>query len=234
MRDRAHFFAAYERTQQDTFQVVDTLGLFPEFDGPQPTPYRENLFTGKVTTNLTPSQYLAVRYGRNTNSQPYGSQPIAPNNWGTSENSFNSINLNHNWVMGGGKLNEFIFQYADFANGISANSGDAQRTYHNGVRVGQNTNTPQATEQEKYQFRNDFSFNKAGWGGLGHDFKVGVNFINEPRLFLTFTEGTNDYAYTHGDNTLNGPITRSRSTAVSPRRTSRSNSTRGTSRTIGA
>ena len=131
----------------------------------------------------------------------------APNNWGQSTNEFNSINLNHNWVLGGGKLNEFIFQYADFANAITANSGDPQHTFNNGVRVGQNTNTPQATQQEKYQFRNDFSFSKAGWGGVGHDFKAGVNFINEPRLFLTFTEGTSDYAYTHADNTLNGPLT---------------------------
>ena len=33
LRDRAHFFGAIERTQQDTFQVVNTQGLFPEFDG---------------------------------------------------------------------------------------------------------------------------------------------------------------------------------------------------------
>ena len=26
-------------------------------------------------------------------------------------------------------------------------------------------------------------------GGLGHDFKAGVNFINEPRLFVTFNTG---------------------------------------------
>ena len=207
MRDRAHFFGAYERTQQDTFQVVDTKGLFPEFDGPQATPYRENLLTGKMTANVTPMQYLAVRYGRNTNSQPYGTHPNrAPNNWGVSENGFNSINLNHNWVLGGGKLNEFIFQYADFANAISANSGDAQHTFQNAVRVGQNTNTPQSTEQKKWQFRDDFSFNRAGWGGIGHDFKMGVNFINEPHLFLTFTEGTSDYAYLHTDNTLNGTL----------------------------
>ena len=72
-------------------------------------------------------------------------------------------------------------------------------------------------------------------GGLGHDFKAGVNFINEPRLFITFNTGTNDYAYTHLDNTLNGPISRvSRSTAAPPRPTSRSSSTPSTSRTTGA
>ena len=34
-------------------------------------------------------------------------------------------------------------------------------------------------------------------GGLGHDFKVGVNLINEPHLFATFNGGVDDYFYTH-------------------------------------
>ena len=42
-------------------------------------------------------------------------------------------------------------------------------------------------------------------GGLGHDFKTGVNFINEPRLFITFNTGTGDYAYTHLDQRLERP-----------------------------
>jgi hypothetical protein len=42
-------------------------------------------------------------------------------------------------------------------------------------------------------------------GGVGHDFKVGANFINEPRLFITFKrEGA--ARFTHLDNTLTGPI----------------------------
>src|SRR5690242_5805748 len=43
--DKAHFFAAYERTQQDTQQTVNTLGMFPTLDGTFATPSRENLFT---------------------------------------------------------------------------------------------------------------------------------------------------------------------------------------------
>ena len=207
LRDKAHFFAAAERTQLDTKQAVDTFGLFPSEDGIFTTPIRENLITAKGTGNLNASQYLAVRYGRNTNSQPYGAGPTAPvNNWGVSENTFNSINVNHNWVLGGSKLNEFIFQYADFANAISANSLDPYQIFPNGVTIGQNPNTPQVTQQRKWQFRDDFSWHAAGMGGLGHDFKSGVNFINEPRLFITFNVGTGDYAYQHLDNNVNGPI----------------------------
>ena len=43
-------------------------------------------------------------------------------------------------------------------------------------------------------------------GGVGHDMKTGFNYIHEPTLFITFNTGTNDYAYTHLDNTLNGPL----------------------------
>ena len=207
VQDKAHYFAAFERTQQDTQQSVTTLGLFPSQDGVFPTPQRETLFTGKVSANVTASQYLAVRYGRNTNSQVYNASTNAvPDNWGDSVNEFNSINMNHNWVLSGSRLNEFIFQYADFANNVASRTDKPQETFPNNVSIGYNTNTPQTTEQKKYQFRDDFSWHMTGMGGLGHDFKTGFNFINEPHLFVTFSSGSTDYAYTHLTNDLAGPI----------------------------
>ena len=206
-RDKAHFFFAIERTVQDTTQVVNTLGLFPSQDGVFGVPYRENLLTGKVTANLNASQYLAVRYGRNTNSQPYGASSLSTfDNWGDSSNKFNSINVNHNTVMGGARLNEFIFQYADFGNNIASRSSAASQTFPNKVSIGANGNTPQTTEQRKFQFRDDFSWHVTGHGGLGHDFKVGANFINEPHLFITFNTGKGATFYTHVTNDINGPI----------------------------
>ena len=205
-RDRAHFFFAAERTQQDTRQAVNTLGLFPSQDGVFDTPYRENLLTGKVTANINAQQYLSVRYGRNTNTQPYGAGlRNASTSWSTSENSFNSINLNHNWVLGGSKLNEFIFQYADFSNHIPLSSEDPYLIFPNGVNIGANPNTPQTTEQKKWQFRNDFSWSMGGLGGLSHDFKAGVNFIHEPHLFITFNSGQSPQN-TMASNAVNGPV----------------------------
>src|SRR6185436_18505086 len=69
--NRAFFFGAVERTQQDTNQTVNTLGLFPDEDGVYKTPFRETLLTVKQTTTLNQAQYLAIRYGRNNNTQPY-------------------------------------------------------------------------------------------------------------------------------------------------------------------
>ena len=109
-------------------------------------------------------------------------------------------------MVGTSGLNEFIFQYADFGNNIGANSSDPTQFFPNGVSIGQNQNTPQTTQQKKYQFRDDFSWYMAGKGGIGHGFKAGANFINEPRLYITFNTGTNDYAYTHTTNDVNGPL----------------------------
>jgi Carboxypeptidase regulatory-like domain/TonB dependent receptor len=205
-KDKAHFFVALERTQQDKTQAVNTQGLFPNLDGIFPVPYRENLFTGKVTTNLNPAQYLSVRYARNNNSQPYNAAPNSTfDNWGDSTNKFNSINLNHNWVLGGSKLNEFIFQYADFSNNIASRSSKPNELFPNGLTIGANANTPQTTQQHKFQFRDDFSWHKSG-GGLGHDFKAGVNFVNEPHLFITFNTGKGAIFNTHITNDLAGPI----------------------------
>jgi Carboxypeptidase regulatory-like domain/TonB dependent receptor len=207
LKDRAHFFAAVERTNQDTTQAVSTKGLFPSKDGIFATPYRETLFTGKATANLDARQYMTVRYGRNQNSQPYGAAPLAtPDNWGDSTNKFNSINVNHNASLSGSKLNEFVFQYADFDNHISARSQSAYESFPNGVTTGQNVNSPQSTAQKKYQFRDDFTWHASGMGGLGHDLKAGVNFINEPRLFITFNTGKGVIQYNHLTNDVSGAI----------------------------
>jgi len=207
VKDKIHFFGAVERTQQDTFQAVNTEGLFPSLDGIFATPYRETLATIKGTANLNPKNYVSVRYGRNQNSQPYGAGPQSPpNNWGNSNNTFNSINVNHNLVVGASGVNEFIFQYADFKNTIVADSADPAENFPNGVAVGANANVPQTTQQRKYQFRDDFSWYKSGWGGVGHSFKTGVNFINEPRLFITFNSAKGVVQYTHLTDDVNGPL----------------------------
>jgi len=207
LKDQAHFFVAVERTNQDKTQAVNTQGLFPDQDGVFAVPYRETPFSGKVTANLNANQFLSVRYGRDTNSQPYNAAPNSTyNNWGDSANKYNSFNLNHNWVMSGSKLNEFIFQYADFGNTIASRSNKPNESFPNGVTTGANGNTPQTTEQTKYQFRDDFSWHASGGGGLGHDFKVGANFINEPHLFITFNTGKGVTFNTHITNDVNGPI----------------------------
>ncbi len=74
------------------------------------------------------------------------------------------------------------------------------------MAIGQNANTPQSTEQKKWQFRNDLSWSTARFGGIGHAFKTGVNYIHEPHLLASANNGTNGYTYTHLTNDINGPL----------------------------
>ena len=207
MLNRVHFFLALERTQQDTTQTVSTQGLFTAQDGVFSTPSRDNLGTVKVTATINPAQYLSVRYGRNTNSYVFGAGPTAtPDNWGDARNRFNSINVNHNWVLGGAKLNEAVFQYSNFGNVIAERTTAANLVFLNGVSTGSNLSTPQSTDQVKYQIRDDFSWLMAGHGGVGHTFKAGVNFINEPRLFANVASGKGVTQYILLGNSLSSPV----------------------------
>jgi hypothetical protein len=206
VEDKAHFFGAFERTHQNTRQAVSTLGIFPAEDGVFDVPYRENLLTAKVTTNASPRHYLAVRYGRDTNSQVQGAALRAtPSGWTNSGNTYDSINLNHNWVLGDRLLNEFVTQYSDFRNQITSRSATPQLVFPNGVTSGSSLLAPQATEQHKWQFRDDVSWTMSAWRGLGHSMKAGVNWIHEPHLLIEATAGMFGQ-FIMGSNDINGPV----------------------------
>jgi outer membrane receptor protein involved in Fe transport len=74
------------------------------------------------------------------------------------------------------------------------------------VSGGSSAAAPQATEQTKWQFRDDVSWTLTGAGGLGHEFKAGVNWIHEPRLFVNAGQGTAGL-FTLAANDLNAPVT---------------------------
>ena len=206
IQDRAHFFAAYERTQQDTRQVVNTLGLFPAEDGVFDIPFREDLFTAKVTASPRPTQYVALRYARDGNSQPAGANlRAAPSSWATTLNTYHSVNANHNWVAGGSSLNEFVFQFSNYLNQVPATNTGPHVRFPNGVTAGTSPLAPQGTEQRKWQFRDDFSWTKTGFGGLGHVLKAGVNIVHEPHLFVSVGQGTSGI-FMMGANDVNGPV----------------------------
>jgi outer membrane receptor protein involved in Fe transport len=207
VENRAHFFTAYERTHQNTTQVVNTLGLFPAEDGVYDIAFRENLFTAKLTASATPAHYLALRYARDGNIQPTGAGlRAARSSWATSSNTYNSLNANHNWVVSQKYLNEFVFQYSNFVNDIPATAAGPNITFPNGVTTGTSAAAPQRTEQRKWQFKDDLSWTMTKFKGLGHSMKAGVDWIHEPHLFVFIGQGTSGL-FTMGANDVNAPVT---------------------------
>ena len=206
--NRAHYFGAYEGTRQDTKQVVNTQGLAPADDGVFPVAFRDHLLTGKVTATFGPRQYASLRYARDHNTQPAGVGPtVAHSAWATSTNSFDSVNANHNWLVGPSVLNETVVQLSTFVNNIPANStGPSFVVGNNGPRAGTSPLAPQRTEQIKWQFRDDVSWTMTGLAGIAHEFRTGVNWIHEPRLRV-FTGASTQGTYTLSQPDLNGPVT---------------------------
>jgi hypothetical protein len=209
-RNRAHFFGAAELVRQDTSQAVDTQGLFPSLDGVFPVEYREILLTGKATVNLRDADHAWLRYGLNTTSQPAGVGPrVPPQSWGDSDNTFHSINGRYARMLGGSAINELTFQYATFLNIISANATASREIFPNGVMIGQGSDIPQSTKQQKVHVRNDVSMHLTGGGGLGHAVKSGVAVGHDPFLGLPgLSETPGFFSYSHLTNDPRGPLTR--------------------------
>lgn len=202
VRDKAHFFATYEKTERDTFYTVNSDGLRPDLDGDSiATPFEDELITAKATYDISAKQYLQVRYGYQKNSDKYGATSnAAPDALGTVSNEYSSFLGGHTLQISGDTLNEFVFQYTKFDNLISADSNGPTIYYSSGFHTGQNINTPQSTAQTKYQYRDDLSFTRSLWGRT-HQFKAGLNYIHEPELGGDFSTGTQGQ-WTLGDDNI--------------------------------
>ncbi|HXT50934.1 MAG TPA: TonB-dependent receptor [Thermoanaerobaculia bacterium] len=206
VRDRAHFFATYEKLERSGQYVIDTGGAVPTFDGDVVSiPFEDELGTAKATVNLTAGQYLQVRYGYQKNTDFYGASALTlPSALGTLNNDYESILGSHTAQIGADSLNEFVYQYTTFENGILAVSNAPSVQFPNGTIQGQNPNTPQTTIQTKYQYKDDFSFSRT-LGGRRHDFKTGAQYVHEPVLGGTFETGTAG-TFILLTNDVNGPV----------------------------
>lgn len=207
VQDKLHFFATWEKTQRNTAYSIDTNGVLPDLDGKSiPIPFTDELGTAKLSYDISAKQYLQVRYGYQKNSDKYGASPVAaPSALGTVTNDYKSLLIGHTWQIGSDSLNEILFQYTKFDNEITADSNEPAIAFPSGVVEGQNINTPQATRQTKYQFKDDFSWSQT-IGGHRHDFKAGLNYINEPVLEGDFSTGTTGQ-YTLSAPNVNAPVT---------------------------
>jgi len=192
VKDKAHFFATWEKTQRNTSYTIATDGTLADLDGKSiPIPFTDELGTAKVSYDISAKQYLQVRYGYQKNADKYGASPLsAPSALGTISNDYSSVLAGHTVQLGAGALNELVLQYTKFKNTITADSNDPSILFPSGARSGQNGNTPQSTQQRKIQLKDDFSWSQAILSSR-HDFKAGINYIDEPTLKAEFTTGTN-------------------------------------------
>jgi hypothetical protein len=205
IKDKIHYFATYEKTDRKTSYNIATPVLAENGQSVE-IPFKDDLLTAKITDNLSPKQYLQVRYGYQKNTDKYGASSLAaPSSLGTVTNKYSSLLVGHSLQIGSDSLNEILFQYTKFNNIITADSTLPYLYFPSGAHTGQNINTPQSTNQTKYQYKDDFSFTRT-IAGRANNFKTGFNYIHEPVLGGDNTTGTTgQYSFLRDD--PSSPIT---------------------------
>ena len=209
VKDRTHFFLAFERVQEKNYTRVDMLGadVWNDEKGLFEQPFAQNLLTFNLTHQINSRHSLKLRYGYQfdkTENLGVGGEYALSNGY-SSKNINHNLMLAHTWIVKPNLLNEARAVYQYFDNRSDPNSTEPTHYFSIGG-FGQARNMPQETRQTKYQFRNDLSWHVEDWGGT-HDFKTGIDYYYMPRLDLLYTYGES-YYYRHvsGYYTMDSPI----------------------------
>jgi TonB dependent receptor len=182
--DKLFFFFAMERfRERQNVPVSQAAALqLPAIPGVQfvseiPTPYNDTLLTAKIDQRLTTNQSMFYRFAFQKNDSPNDqiSNPATTDLSGgnTDNNKLYSFLVNHTWTITATKLNQFSFHFQDFNNAILGVTTNPLLTFPGGVQIGANVNVPQATQERKFQFRDDFS-----WLTGKHNMKFGTNYVH--------------------------------------------------------
>src|SRR3954471_8926584 len=154
-KDIAHYFASYEFNRRQDYHTVFTNGVLPDEEGPQLTPFRNHLFTGKTDFKLSDASSVLVRYAREDNRREndfIGGNPLRSAG-ALNTNNIDSIIGKHTMIWGSNRVNEALVLFQYFDNSIIANDNTNPGIATPDFTYGANVNTPQQTIQKRWQFK---------------------------------------------------------------------------------
>jgi len=205
-KDKLFFFGAFERFRERQNILVNPA-LLPEIAAIPgvtasptiPTPYNDTLLTAKIDHHLTARQSMFYRFSFQKNDSPNDqfdpSQPADLSGGNTNNNKLYSFVVNHTATLSPTTLNQVTFQFQRFQNDILSVTENPNLLFPS-VQSGANANVPQETIERKFQFRDDYSFQRGS-----HSLKAGVNYINT-KLDGFFFFGANGYQISFFDDPL--------------------------------
>lgn len=185
-RDKLFFFGAFERFDEPSATTpvsAAALAQLAAVPGAQPvnaipTPYEDTLFTAKVDQRAGTRHSLFYRFSFQKNASP-NDQVANPaltdlSGGNANDNTLYDFVGNHTMTLGSNRVNQFAFHVQDFKNEILEVTTDPIQVFGTGTtyRIGPAPNTPQATLERKFQFRNDLT-----WLKQDHSLKFGTNYI---------------------------------------------------------
>ena len=192
IKDKLFAFFALER-QRETQEIPVTATAFSELTlakslGAQPAqtlpaPYNDQRYTGRLDYRLSGSESLFFAYNSQSNSslndQASSTNDLTAGNFTTNRLILSNVTLNS--ILSSSAVNSLTAGYQYWNNVIDSNNKVPYVAFPD-AQFGTNPNVPQQSYQAKWQIRDDFSLNRGA-----HSFKMGVDFVNLPKLGGFFT-----------------------------------------------
>ena len=195
VRDKTHFFFAYEGTKEQQNFTINTNGIWPQYQGVFPSKQTRWTYNAKLDHQLSRNQSIFFRFGAEDEYRPIittggRTTPSASFDFGVPRQS---AVLSHTWVMNSRALNDFRFQYAyskyqvapPYSHGDWAPGDFTDRIKlctpvfsYPSVVVGGCGNAQMGPEH-RYQLKDDFSRLTQAWGGT-HQLKIGLDYSYIP------------------------------------------------------
>lgn len=194
VRDKTHYFLAYEGTNENQFFTVNARGLWPQYEGTFKSAQERWTYNFKINHQLSSTQSLFFRYGAEDEYRPI----ITAGGRTTPSASFDfavprkSAVVGHSSVLSDRMLNDFRFQYAfakyevsppyshgDWAPGdFTARLPYCQPVFnYPSIQVGGCGNAQMGPE-DRWQIKDDFSYLMRRGGS--HQWKAGFDFSFVP------------------------------------------------------
>jgi carboxypeptidase family protein len=200
IRDKTHYFFAYEGTNEKQFLTVNAKGLWPQYEGTFLSDQKRWTYNLKLDHDLGHGQSLFFRYGAEDEYRPIITAGSATGGGVTAvSNSFdfavprNSAVVGHTWVISPRALNDARFQYAFAKYEVSPpySHGDWEPAdftarlplctpvfIYPSITVGGCGNAQMGPES-RWEAKDDFSYLMHAWGGA-HQWKLGFDFSFVP------------------------------------------------------
>jgi outer membrane receptor protein involved in Fe transport len=175
-RNREHTSIATESDPFEDLSLVTSLGAQPS--PTIPTPFFETRYNGRMDwrMNNEHSAYLSYSSQANDtlNDQSDGTADLTNGNF--TVNHMQAANLTVNSALSNTLINQFTFGYQYWNNLIDSNISVPLIVFPSSS-FGTNTNVPQQSYQQKWQFKDDITqiWNK-------HTFRTGFDYLWEPKL----------------------------------------------------
>ena len=196
-KDKDFLFFAIERERESTnlsenptfyTQLLDAknAGLAAQPAQTIPTPYFDWRYNGRWDHRFNDQHSMFFSYtaqnNNGLNDQSTGSSDLTAGNFTTNHLILASVNFNS--VLTPTIVNSATLGYQYWNNVIDSTMRLPTVTFASGESFGTNGNVPQQSFQKKWQFKDDISITRGR-----HNFKMGVDFLDEPTLggFFEFT-----------------------------------------------